>query len=139
MTTQEIHSMRDKILEGIALSYSRLVESTIKNMDAAIRLRQARFNAGGRPEEVLKLSEENPITWLERPPAGYMGETAGLDMSKVAMGEWRFDSTSKRLYYRPRLSKTLSVGGGGDRVLGWHVPTGTNVLPVTPYRWTAPD
>jgi hypothetical protein len=31
MTTQEIHSMRDKILEGIALSYSRLVESTIKN------------------------------------------------------------------------------------------------------------
>ena len=112
-----------------------MVETVIQNMEAGLRLQQAQLRAQGHNEAALKLVEQNPINWLERPPFGYSGMTEGVEPQRMAVGEWRFDSAIRVLHFCPRRAEYLR-GEGGARVacLSWRV-SGEGFRLVSPIRW----
>ncbi|MFP4130860.1 MAG: hypothetical protein ACLFVF_01915 [Thiohalospira sp.] len=44
---------------------------------------------------------DNPVTLLERPPAGYLGERTDLDPADARPGSWYYDPDDGTLVHRP--------------------------------------
>jgi hypothetical protein len=136
------------VLLGAVLYYEELgektaVELTVLNMRAGLRYQVADRIMKGRTNELLALDGSNPVRWLERPPAGYVGERGCAGPEVIERGEWCFDPDRKELRYRPRLRSNLSPD---LPVLRWRVvpvfgTTGNRsvdslaLVNVEPYRW----
>ena len=50
-------------------------------------------------EAVLALTQENPMTWLDRKPANYLGEYYAPDLKILRRGAWFFDRADKTINY----------------------------------------
>lgn len=121
------------------------VELTVRNMRTGMQYRQADLIVRGRDAEMASLLASNPVSWLERPPEGYIGARAQLDPAQLAAGEWAFSSSDRRLYYRPRLRRFLRVQDDGE-LLAWRVSGTATATPFrpgalqlaleTPYLWS---
>ncbi|MBS0307821.1 MAG: hypothetical protein JSS58_02515, partial [Proteobacteria bacterium] len=55
------------------LAEKTVMEATLTNMRSGMRLRIADLMTQNRSSEIAGMLDENPITWLERPPADYRG------------------------------------------------------------------
>src|SRR5258706_5578640 len=136
------------VLLGTVLYYEELaekmqVELTILNMRAGLRYQVADRIIKARTGELAALGGSNPVRWLERPPAGYAGESGCASAEFMERGEWCFDPRAKELRYRPRLRSNLSPD---LPVLRWRIvpvfaTTGNRsvdslaLVNVEPYRW----
>lgn len=96
------------------------VETTVRNMNSGLFLRQAELMISGRERELPKLALGNPVEWLEAPPPGYSGERGCADSGPSAAGEWCWNAAARRLHYRPRRTDSLKVEGGRP-ILTWRV------------------
>jgi len=48
---------------------------------------------------LMALAQENPMTWLSRTPANYLGEYYAPDLRSLRRGAWYFDRTDKTVNY----------------------------------------
>ncbi|MGZ3181654.1 MAG: hypothetical protein ACXU8N_04355 [Telluria sp.] len=72
-----------------------------------------------RPSDVATLEGINPVTLLQRPPPGYLGELAAPDPRKLAGGSWYFDTNDKSLIYLSNKGKIFT--GGMSKMLKFKV------------------
>lgn len=133
---------------GVVLYYEELgektgVELTVLNMRSGIRYQIADRMINGNINELATLNAGNPVQWLERPPADYVGELRADAPDSVGKGSWYFDLVQRELRYRPRLRSHLSPDLS---LLRWKVmpiysPGSARsiesliLVDVEPYRW----
>jgi hypothetical protein len=122
-----------------------VVENTIRNISTGLLNAMAERMFRGQDGRIQDLVDANPVIWLEKPPAGYLGEFPSPPPN-LRPGAWFFDQINKELGYRPILEAHLRLEAK-DGVLRWRVEgvtasgrAGTNVNWVsvtllTPYQW----
>ena len=96
------------------------VESTVRNMNSGLFMRQAKLMVSGRERELPALVLENPVEWLESPPGGYDPATGCGDAGPAEAGHWCWDASARRLHYRPLRAGGLKVDGDVP-ILTWRV------------------
>jgi type II secretory pathway pseudopilin PulG len=124
------------------------MESLVRVIKTGLQIRLAELIIGNRQGEAGTLEGENPMQWLEAPPANY----GGAYFETPAIGQWYFDARERQLVYvvntgnrldlattadakqirfRAQLLKDrLNVGGAVVESV-----TGVTLTAVTPYRW----
>ncbi len=121
-----------------------VVEATVRNIQSGLQHEMGHHLAQGTEASIADIVGSNPVRWLERPPAGYLGE---FDSAPPAMvpGQWFYDRARRELVYWPRLSRNLKVEAADGR-LRWRVePSGgprqtvqvtrVRVSAAVAYRW----
>ncbi|MGB6054113.1 MAG: hypothetical protein WBG17_02630 [Burkholderiaceae bacterium] len=76
-----------------------VMEATIAHMRSGLRVRVAEMMITGSLAQLQEVRQENPVGWLEAPPANYLGE---IPAAAAAAGNWYFDRDARELVYRPR-------------------------------------
>jgi len=111
------------VLAGTLLSRLRVyqreservaVEHVVASIRTALSVRAAReFAAGGEPK-LRALAEQNPLSWMGRPPRQYQGEFYRLEADLLKPGHWYFDRSDKSVNFlhsndtfSPKTSKLL--------------------------------
>lgn len=108
------------------LTYQELVEktvmeATVTNMRSGMRLRIAELKMRERNHEIGTLLQQNPIDWLEQPPANYRGTLPATFKSNAHDSGWFFDAGTGELVYRPRLHRFFESASKGDDAVRFRV------------------
>jgi hypothetical protein len=137
-----------RLIEYQERAEKTLVDLTVRSLRTTLRWQVAQHMFHGGAGDLGALVDANPVPWLERPPAGYLGEMAG-EAPEVAGGSWYFDTANRQLVYVPRRDTHLLVPGGGSPRLRWEVrrlkpsPAGDvkgpadalAIAEAAPYKW----
>ena len=83
-----------------------VMEATIANMRSGLRVRMAELMISGSLAQLQDVRQENPIGWLEAPPANYLGAIAA---ARASAGSWYFDRDAGQLVYRPLHTRFFEV------------------------------
>lgn len=120
-----------------------VVEATIVNVRSGLRWQVVDRLINGRQSGLSDLVVVNPVRWLEREPAGYIGERANVSASDLEPGTWVYDTYKREVGYRPKLHSHLV--GPEDGVLRWRVRArrivaagvveGIEIEQVRNYKW----
>lgn len=102
----------DRLWYYAELAEKRAMEDTVATLRKAMYLRSIELAGWGNLEGIRKMSRENPIRWLEVPPANYAGERDGA--LGYAPREWYYDRKRLDLVYVPRNHRYLSGSPGGE-------------------------
>lgn len=78
-----------------------VMEATIAHMRSGLRVRVAELMINDQMASIDTLLQENPITWLNAPPANYLGVLDASGTTKPASGNWYFDASVQQLVYLP--------------------------------------
>ncbi len=97
------------------------MELTIMNMRAGLRYQQAELMMENRMRELPALLNENPVSWLQKPPVNYVGEIANPDDEKIRPGNWFYDVSKKELVYKLNLNDHFTDFGYGDSEIRFKV------------------
>ena len=92
------------------------METTIMHIRSGMRWHVADLMTQQRSHEIGAMLEQNPVRWLQRPPAGYLGALTELPEGGVPGGSWYFDSLRHELVYVPQLKRFLSGGLEGREI-----------------------
>ena len=65
----------------------------------ALAARAAQAGMARGEGAVAALMQENPMSWLDRTPANYLGEYYSPDLNSLRRGAWFFDRTDKTINY----------------------------------------
>lgn len=98
-----------------------VMESTVINMRSGMRLRIAALMMDNKPEEIGALLKENPVSWLDRPPANYLGVLERGDQIAKDRYGWYFDAVNNELVYKPHLSRFLQPAPGSSGVIRFRI------------------
>ena len=82
-----------------AMAKSAVMEMTVENMRSGLRLRVAELMIANRNAEMADLLQQNPVTWLDAPPANYLGQLQQPDRAKLPLDSWYFDLGQHELVY----------------------------------------
>lgn len=130
------------------LAEHAVMEATARSIKTGLQLRLAEMIITKRQAAAGMLEIENPVRWLEQPPANYGGPWR----SGAQPGNWYFDETRRQLVYVAATGSRLEIDGApGARELRFRVRllkdrvrvpggavesvTGVTLQPVIPYRW----
>ena len=125
------------------------METTVVNMRSGLRARVAELVIQGRTDEIGEIGRENPVGWLDTPPANYAGELDRPGQGAIRPGYWYFDSARRELLYLPDRGKYLKPGPDGTKAIRFRVSVmtrqagtdwvpmlaGVAITPVVPYDW----
>ncbi len=75
------------------------MERVVGTLRSALHLKVVNLFLGQRPGELAALINDNPMSWLARPPPNYQGEFFAPDVTELAHGSWYFDRRSMVLVY----------------------------------------
>lgn len=89
----------DRALRYQAMAEKTAMELTIMNMRSGLRLRVAELMMADRTNELGGLVQDNPIRWLEKPPANYLGEIRNPQRARLPVNAWYFDPDRRELVY----------------------------------------
>jgi prepilin-type N-terminal cleavage/methylation domain-containing protein len=127
------------------------MEVTARRLQTALRLQVADLMMRDRLHEIDRLLQEDPMTWLEAPPANYVGQRNAMTQEDALKGKWHYDAAQRAVIYIPfhhRFFKPLRQGdntisyrivaipvtsGGGSRRI-----EGLSLSLATPYQWEIP-
>lgn len=84
------------------------------NLRAALAGQVMTLQARGRESELAALAGANPVLWLERPPAGYVGELSAAQAVGLAAGSWYFDPLLRVLVYVRKQQETGLNNAAGN-------------------------
>jgi general secretion pathway protein G len=103
------------------------MEQTIGIMRSALHLQIASMVAKGRMQDIPKLAQQNPMSWLAEKPKNYGGEYYALAPEDVVSGNWYFDLREGNLIYFPRSTTYLRTIEGQRNQIRFHVKLVTDV------------
>ncbi len=123
------------------------MEATLAAIKMGLQIRLAELIIANRQMAAAELEQENPMRWLDEPPANYVGEYRAPPKA----GNWYFAAGTRQLVYVPNSTSYLQWGkpdsselrfqvglryneiettGGKTRVL-----EGIAIVPAQAYRW----
>ena len=84
-------------------------QAAARSVLAALRvsLHAQMVRSGGDPSTLARLANENPVTWLQRPPSNYVGEMETLIPAAMAKDSWVFIKRDKMLVYLPSTDESF--------------------------------
>lgn len=128
------------------------MQQTAAAIKSALQMRVASYMITGRDNEIEKLRNENPASWLQEKPADYAGEFYADAYSRVRPGSWYFDLTRRELIYVVNLGENFKPGPDARKWVRYRVKIGyedvpeaggpprkvlsaVTFVPVQPYVW----
>lgn len=138
------------VAAGRLLYYQELaekaaMESVLAGTKMGLQIRMAEMIITNRQSQVIELERENPMRWLQDPPANYAGEYA----PPVKPGNWYYAAGERELVYVPNSSSYLDTGQAGGKELRYRVAiryqsdtetgsksaVGVTLVPVREFKW----
>lgn len=80
-------------------------ESELQIFKTGLQLRMAELISKNREKEARQLESENPLRWLDKPPASFAGEYP----ERPQPGNWYYDSFNRELVYVINQSRFLKM------------------------------
>ena len=128
------------------------MQQTAAAIKSALQMRVASYMISGRDNEIEKLRNENPVSWLQEKPADYAGAFYADAYARVRPGNWYFDLTRRELIYVINLGDNFKPGPDGRKWVRYRVRIGyedqplqagatrkvlsaVSFAPVQPYVW----
>lgn len=114
-----------------------MMEATIVNIRSGMRWHIVDLMTRHRSAEVSAMQQQNPVRWLQLPPAGYVGAFEASPTYAIPDGSWYFDESRSELVYVPRLSRFLESENGVKELRFKVIMTtlGVDIRPLRPYKW----
>lgn len=102
--------------------YQAMVEKaemdyTLRSIKSALRLRISTLLIQGRAQEIHALAAGNPVDFLDRKPANYLGSLTAAEAKHAAPGNWYFDKEAGLLIYLARKGPHLDAGNGTAKTM----------------------
>jgi len=91
------------------------MEQTVVMLRSALRLQVASYIVKGKLSELETLTGDNPMNWLSRQPANYLGEYANPHPSHAPAGKWYYDRTNQELVYWVNRGKYFIPDSSGEK------------------------
>ncbi len=88
-----------RLLEWRGQSERAAAYHVVGALRTALVAREAQLVTAAGRDAVLTLVQENPMSWLLRQPAGYIGEYYSPDLATLRRGVWFFDRTDRTVNY----------------------------------------
>ena len=88
-----------RLLEWRAQSERSAAYHVVGALRTALAAREAQLVAAAGRDAALTLLQENPMGWLLRRPANYVGEYYAPDPGMLRRGAWFFDRTDRTVNY----------------------------------------
>ena len=123
------------------------MEATLAAIKMGLQIRLAELIITNRQTVAAELERENPIRWLDEPPANYAGEYRVPPKA----GNWYFAAGARQLVYVPTNTSYLQWGQAASGELRFQVGlrynaietadgkaqalAGIGILPAQAYRW----
>ena len=123
------------------------MDATLAAFKMGLQIRLAELIITNRQMAAGDLERDNPLRWLDEPPANYDGEYR----ASPKPGNWYFAADARQLVYVPNSSSNLQLGQADLRELRFRVRlryddidtgsgkvktlSGIGIVPVQPYRW----
>ena len=127
------------------MAEATVVQLPVENIRSGLRYQIADRLVAGRTPEIGPLLGANPVSWLERPPDGYVGIVRTGSVRSLPAGSWFYDIDRGEIGYLPKLSFHLAAEPGERAILRWRMQAlrssapaqveGLALVEVTPYRW----
>ncbi len=125
-----------------------VMDATLAAVKMGLRIRLAELTVTNKQNVAAELERENPMRWLDEPPANYAGEYR----APGARGTWYFATQARQLVYVPNNTSYLRwEQPEGERELRFQVklrydemetaggksksPAGIAIIASRPYRW----
>lgn len=89
----------NRLLEWRLQSERTAAYHVVGALRTALAAREAQLVTAAGKDAALSLMQENPMRWLVRQPADYMGEYYSPDLSTLGRGAWFFDRTDRTINY----------------------------------------
>lgn len=105
------------------------MEENVGAIQSALTMLHAKGFARGAPEDVNRLTRENPVKWLQKPPRNYAGEFFNPTFHSVAPGSWIFDLKERELIYVLDRSDYFVPGKDGVKWIRFHINLQYEPLP----------
>jgi general secretion pathway protein G len=97
------------------------MELVLAHLRTALLLRASAFLVKAAPEDITRLSAENPMKWLAEKPENYAGEFFGEPVGGLDRGGWYFDRADRTLVYQPRRTANFIPGEAGKNHIRFRV------------------
>lgn len=123
------------------------MEATLAAVKMGLQIRLAELTVTNRQNLAAELERENPLRWLDEPPANYAGDYH----APPERGAWYFATDAYQLVYVPNNTSYLRWEQRDERELRFQVrlryeeielvggksktPAGIAIIPARPYRW----
>lgn len=88
-----------RLLEWRVQSERTAAYHVVGALRTALAVREAQLVMSAGRDAAFTLSQENPMTWLIRRPANYLGEYYSPDPATLRRGAWFFDRTDHTVNY----------------------------------------
>jgi hypothetical protein len=102
------------------------MEQAVSIIRSALHLQVAALIVKGRIEEIPRLAEQNPMSWLAERPKNYAGEYYAPRPEDVVSGTWCFDLKNRNLIYFARSNTYLRITEGEQNQIRFQVKLITN-------------
>ncbi|MDK6078060.1 hypothetical protein [Massilia varians] len=90
-----------RLLEWRVQSERAAAYHVVGALRTALAVREAQLVTEAGRDAALVLMQENPMHWLLRQPANYIGEYYAPDLETLRRGAWFFDRTDRTVNYVP--------------------------------------
>ncbi|MBI4293701.1 MAG: hypothetical protein HY661_19665 [Betaproteobacteria bacterium] len=128
------------------LAEAMVVKMTVQNIRSGLRYQIADRLVAGRTREMGQLLRDNPVSWLDSLPEGYVGSVRSDAVPSLPAGSWFYDVDRGEIGYVPKLSFYLAMEPPeSDKILRWRMQAlrlsppweveGLMLVTVSPYRW----
>lgn len=89
----------DRMLYYQEAAEKAALEQLVNTLRSALRLQIAERLLNRQGADIAALAGDNPINWLDAPPANYLGERFDPAPHEIAKGSWYFDLKDRHLVY----------------------------------------
>lgn len=129
------------------------MDGVVGAIQSALILQYGQILTRGKPSDLVALTQDNPMNWLQKKPNNYVGEFYEPTPLSVDSGNWVFDLKSRDLIYLVRNAGHFKPGRDGKNWIRFHAatlyepsrlpslrnaaPELTGILfePIEPYSW----
>ena len=128
------------------LAEAMVVQMTVQNIRSGLRYQIAGRLVAGRTREMGQLLRDNPVSWLDSSPDGYVGMVRTDTVRTLPAGSWFYDVDRGEIGHVPKLSFYLAMEPPErEKILRWRMQAlrsltpseveGLMLVTVSPYRW----
>lgn len=116
-----------RLLEWRTASERTLAHHVVGALRTALAARATQLGMTEGQEALEALAQQNPMTWLARQPANYLGEYSSPDLATLRRGAWFFDRTDRTVNY---LLSSDTFSSGTSKLLKFKVELSRSNYPA---------